>query len=375
MSRDKYLVMHKGIARWKLDNPLENWLSYKADKSEWWKRIYVWFYWLFDHKYYVGGIKMINKQLEIFKAEWHGIKRSYVVRDMIYSLHRFGADFQDYWNYGFLNLSAVGKERFVVDKLRYGYDDILSTPEVIDLVSDKYACYCKLKPYYKREALGCYNKKDIVKFRDFVQRNHQFIYKPLSSDCGKGVQKIDLAEDEVNEFFDANIVNGPFIVEQLINQNEIMARLHPHSINTVRVVTFTSAGQVNIVATSLRMGCRGAVADNAGSGGIFTSIDPETGLVVCKACNYRGEKYIKHPNTGVIIPGFQIPAWDDLKEIVHKVALELEKGVLISWDFSYSKNGWVIVEVNTGGDWIILQAAQKEPLKSRLYELIDKMKK
>ena len=140
MSRDKYLVMHKGIARWKLDNPFENWLSYKADKSEWWKRIYVWFYWLFDHKYYVGGIKMINKQLEIFKAEWHGIKRSYVARDMIYSLHRFGADFQDYWNYGFLNLSAVGKERFVVDKLRYGYDDILSTPEIIDLVSDKYAC-------------------------------------------------------------------------------------------------------------------------------------------------------------------------------------------------------------------------------------------
>lgn len=138
MSRDKYLVMHKGIARWKLDNPFENWLSYKADKSEWWKRIYVYFYWLFDHKYYVGGIKIINKQLEIFKAEWHGIKRSYVVRDMIYSLHRFGADFQDYWNYGFLNLSVVGKERFVVDKLRYGYDDILSTPEVIDLVSDKY---------------------------------------------------------------------------------------------------------------------------------------------------------------------------------------------------------------------------------------------
>ena len=96
---------------------------------------------------------------------------------------------------------------------------------------------------------------------------------------------------------------------------------------------------------------------------------------VCKACNYRGGKYIKHPDTRVVIPGFQIPAWDDLKEIVHRVALELENGVLISWDFSYSKNGWVIVEVNTGGDWIILQAAQKEPLKSRLYELIDKMKR
>lgn len=33
----------------------------------------------------------------------------------------------------------------------------------------------------------------------------------------------------------------------------------------------------------------------------------------------------------------------------------------------------VIVEVNTGGDWIILQAAQNEPLKKKLYEFIDEL--
>lgn len=54
MPRDKYLVMHKGIARWKLNNSFENWLSYKADNSEWWKRLYVWYYRLFDRRYYKG---------------------------------------------------------------------------------------------------------------------------------------------------------------------------------------------------------------------------------------------------------------------------------------------------------------------------------
>jgi|GEM_PF-3767287 len=33
--KDRYLIMHKGIARWKLNN------SFKADTSEFWKCLYV----------------------------------------------------------------------------------------------------------------------------------------------------------------------------------------------------------------------------------------------------------------------------------------------------------------------------------------------
>lgn len=371
--KDRYLIIHKGIARWKLNNPFENWLSYKADKSELWKCLYVSYYKLFDTKYYKGGLKYINRQLELFENEWEGVKRSYVVRDMVYSLHRFGADFQDYWNYGFLNLSVVGRERFVVDKLRYGYDDILSTPDIIKLVTDKYACYCRFKSYYKRDAVGCYDKSNLDAFALFAQRHKVFIYKPLEADCGKGVRKVILSDSNIENFFNENIVAGPFIVEQLIEQHETMALIHPQSINTVRVATFTVKGRVEVIATSLRMGVGDSIADNAGSGGIFSSVDPETGIVVCKACNYQGDKYVKHPDSKIIIPGFQIPAWEELMMIVRKAALELKDAALISWDFAYSKNGWVIVEVNTGGDWIILQASQNEPLKKKLYRLIDEM--
>ena len=47
--KEKYYVVAKTITRWKLDNPLENWLGYKADKSEFWKRLYVLYYRLFDN--------------------------------------------------------------------------------------------------------------------------------------------------------------------------------------------------------------------------------------------------------------------------------------------------------------------------------------
>ena len=37
-----------GTAIWKLDTPFENWLSYRADKSEFLKKLYVLYYKIFD---------------------------------------------------------------------------------------------------------------------------------------------------------------------------------------------------------------------------------------------------------------------------------------------------------------------------------------
>lgn len=108
---------------------------------------------------------------------------------------------------------------------------------------------------------------------------------------------------------------------------------------------------------------------------MFSSIDPLSGVVTCKATNYKKQTYTRHPDTQVIIPGFVIPQWTSLLGIVNKVALEISDGnipILISWDFALSTKGWVIVEINTGGDWIILQGAQKEGLKINFYRQIDK---
>lgn len=39
MQKERYFGMSSRIARWKIDNPFENWLSYKADSSLFWKRL------------------------------------------------------------------------------------------------------------------------------------------------------------------------------------------------------------------------------------------------------------------------------------------------------------------------------------------------
>ena len=62
--KEKYYVVAKTITKWKLDNTFENWLGYKADKSEFWKKIYVLYYKIFDRTYYINGLTCIRKEID-----------------------------------------------------------------------------------------------------------------------------------------------------------------------------------------------------------------------------------------------------------------------------------------------------------------------
>lgn len=72
MNKDKYFGQSPRIARWKINNKFENWLSYKADNSTFFKSLFVLFYKVFDHKYYVGGMPYIREWLAKYQTKWGG---------------------------------------------------------------------------------------------------------------------------------------------------------------------------------------------------------------------------------------------------------------------------------------------------------------
>lgn len=120
----KYFGPDMGIAPWKIDSSIEKWLSYKADNSFFWKKLYVKYYKLFDTEYYKGGLQMISKLLGKMNVEEdldrvglnvcrEGVNNSLsannkLVVDMIYSLHRFGCMFDEYFLYNFPALNTKG---------------------------------------------------------------------------------------------------------------------------------------------------------------------------------------------------------------------------------------------------------------------------
>lgn len=60
---------------------------------------------------------------------------------------------------------------------------------------------------------------------------------------------------------------APCILEVLIVQSSVMEKLHPNSVNTVRIPAFRENDGTLIVMPFLRVGVGNSVVDNAGAGG------------------------------------------------------------------------------------------------------------
>lgn len=372
MVKDRYFGQSPRIARWKIDNGFENWLSYKADNSNFWKRLYVLFYRIFDHKYYVGGMPFINEWLDKYQSKWQGkFNRVDLVHDMVYCLHRYGISFQDYWIYEFPFKSNSAREDFVSDKLRYHYCDILNESSVLPLTTDKYACYKRFKDFFKRDVLGVYSFEDLEKFKDFLSNHSCFIFKPLNEHSGRGIELLHTKDIQIHDFLEKKLLHGPFVVEEVIQQGEEVAIMHSACVNSFRVVTFRLDSEVKIIGVTWRIGSGNSVMDNAGAGGMFSVVNPEYGFVETSARRYNTEEYLIHPDSGIIIPGFQLPKWDEAKEMIRNIALSLPEATMVSWDLCYSNKGWMMVEANDNGDWSIIQSNKQVGLKPLLYSLMD----
>lgn len=143
------------------------------------------------------------------------------------------------------------------------------------------------------------------------------------------------------------------LIEELVVQNEIMNTLHRDSINTIRIMTYKGKP----ITAILRMGVGNSNIDNASSGGIYAEVDINEGVVISLAMDYKGDEYIYHPTTRVIILGFKIPMWEKCLEFVADTPL-------VGWDIAVGLNEPILIEVNERPDPFLKQSPRKIGIKS-----------
>lgn len=371
MEKDRYFGISKRIAKWKECNDFEEKLGEFAEISLEGRRLYAEYYRQLDKDYYENGKSFAHKLINSNKdfSNDDSIEDIYV--DMVYCLHRYGLSFLDYVSYGLKDKSENLRKMFVSDKLRYFYCDILNTSSVKDIMTNKFKCYEKFQTFYKRNVVSLISQNDKDSFLKFVKSHHKGIFKPLTDHSGHGISLINFDEINPNEWFDKTIEMSPGVLEELIIQGNQLNELNPASVNTCRVVTFRINDRVIIFAATLRMGTGNSIMDNAGTGGIYASVDPETGIVQSDAINLDNQHFLIHPLTKHQIIGFKLPKWEEAKELVTSMALHLSGATLISWDIAYSNKGWCMVEANENGAWRIIQSNLKKGKKQELYSLMD----
>lgn len=181
--------------------------------------------------------------------------------------------------------------------------------------------------------------------RSFIARNPVFLAKPSYSMKGYDIHKFTSNGLDIEAFLQ-EYQEKPFLLESYIRQHPDVAAINPTSVNTIRIVTAQYKGHVKLVGGGIRCGGTGSIVDNFHQGGIAYPLDLETGIVCNLGRSKTGETYIRHPSTGMIVPGFQVPHWDVLLEKIYKAALFCPRIGYVGWDIAVTQDGVDFVECN-----------------------------
>lgn len=286
--------------------------------------------------------QMFSKIDEVHRKS--GKSKAYILFDMIACGFIYQAGYMDYALFEMYNLNRAQRKTVVTRGKNNAFIKRFNDPKYMPLIENKLLFNSRFDRYLKRDWLNIETASD-EQFFDFIKKHPVFMAKPADGMCGKGIEKINAADFDKSTLKQYLLDKRLNLLEQIVVQHKILNELHPHSVNTCRVISLFKDGQTYIVAAYLRIG-NGRHVDNFNSGGMVVPIDKKTGKIIYPALDKSGNLYENHPLTGTPIKGFQIPMWDKVVELVKEAGHIIPQVGLVGWDVSVTDDGPLLIEGN-----------------------------
>ena len=296
-------------------------------------------------RYFDNLKKVANKEHKNFTK---------LVLDTGVCVFKYGFCLSDYLNYKLYNKNSKERKKYVSTKTENKFYEIVSPSAYKKRYTVKPNFLKEFKKYTKRDFIvpeeG--NYEDYLKFLD---QHKVFMSKPYDGLGGADVKKVHV-EDIANkkEYFENAIKNRIFL-EELVIQHSEMNKLCDKSVNTMRIMTFNDHGNPRIIWMGLRVGNGVNAIDNFHAKGMAVNIDVNTGKLIGNAIDKDLNEYSEHPVSKVKFDGFQIPCFNEAKEMVLNASLESDKILVVGWDVAISDKGPVIIEGNRRPGFDIVQ--------------------
>ena len=217
----------------------------------------------------------------------------------------------------------------------------------------------------------------LEKVLELLETENKVVLKAtVGGSSGKGVQLLNLENmsvDEIKEKLRCYKVN--YIIQEKIEQHESFSRLHPQSINTIRLITVAGKRGVSHLPLTVRVGSGTSNVDNIHAGGMAIGVD-DSGTLNGKAyrlgnCDNKEVLYV-HPDTLINFSGYKLAAIPEMINSSYKLHGSVPGIGVISWDFTVSKSGEpIVIEANmlAQGMWLP-QIANKKGISEALLPLI-----
>jgi hypothetical protein len=137
-----------------------------------------------------------------------------------------------------------------------------------------------------------------------------------------------------------------FVVQERLLQHPLLARLHPGSLNTLRMITVRLDEDVRLVSCVFRVGGGGGCTDNVSSGGMGCGV-ALSGHLRGSALDHDLRRFTHHPVTGVPLAGLEVPAWYEACALTKRLHAQLPYFDMASWDIAITEDGQpCLIEVN-----------------------------
>lgn len=316
----------------------------------------------------ISGIRFdkLNRVLEKIK-EKSGQSKVYTFFDILICAAKYGAGYYDYLMFGFYDMNGRQRDTYLTRVRNKKIMDLMNDPAFSDEFDDKLRFNKTFAAYLGRKTLNGETATE-EELAEFIRGQEAIFAKINHGDCGRGVEKLYVKDFDSPAAMLAYIrEHGLVVLEHVLPQHEDMARLHPSSVNTMRILTDLVDGQVHIAYITVKMGRGSGVCDNSGQGGILCRVDPQSGKIISPATDDYFNVYEKHPDTGIVLQGYQLPMVDRAVAMAKEAALVFPQVGHVGWDMAITPTGPAIIEGNEFPGTDLCQLAPFYPEKCGLW--------
>lgn len=261
--------------------------------------------------------------------------------DVIYTGLKYGAGYVDYYQFQMYNMNDKEKSTIITRGVNNSIMKKYNNPKEIYKFEDKVTFNKLFDKYLNRDWIYL-KEASVDDFKKYLNGKDYVIVKPLDLSCGKGVDKINVKNVNVDDLYNKLIESGQTLVEDVARQNRVLDDIYPYSVNTLRVVTLN----YKVVTAYLRIGNNKNVVDNFNHEGMVTAIDVDTGMINYPAIDKDTNVYQEHPMTHKKIVGVKIPMWDEVKKMCEDASHVVPSVKYVAWDVCLGPDKPCLIEGN-----------------------------
>ena len=268
----------------------------------------------------------------------------------------------------------------------YQYGRVLQDKNLLDTLSTgcgcvvpKMICMCSGGNFYDADRMLITLDEAIR----LVFSSNNLIIKPTAdSSSGEGISFIDnpqeMSKQELEKIFSK--LGDNFVVQKRIIAHPDFAAFNSTSINTIRIITYITNGEMHHVPIAFRIGRKDKTVDNIHAGGLVVGVhDDGTLLPEAYELGYGDKtiKYKQHPDSGVVFDGYKLPCMQDIINSAYAVHRRLVNIGIVSWDYTVDdENNAVLIEANIRGQsiWFPQIVHGKGAFGEHIKEIIEMIK-